>query len=319
MNVGAKIREAYDRIDDPSALAIADTWFLLQLATRGLYGMLAARWLNLKGIRIRMISPVITEYENFWRAEPTIPESEKVPWVPRSLGQIIEETSTSFPTRQFSEPDAPVVSNLNLSPTDKRLALEARIVAQRFGKSYLITNDTELIGKSGQRFGRLVEEQGLDVTIIAPSYIRQHFAWLLPELGLQLLVPDSVLADLYVAGKNGESGSGVTCVRVQRRQQFAFGGFKIETERAIGVFKLGSQRKAPYKTDSYGIPAVTTKDLGQQQVEDAMHRLKPVMPQRLAKFKFALLPESEKYFPTFLSITTQKGKLFYEKIMWARI
>lgn len=325
--------------EDTPVGAVADTWLLVGVATHNPHAMVTAHWLNQQGIWIRTPGDVEDEYHRFYEAtDPTVSlDSEGVPKAPVSLEKILQKTAVSLAERGFTEQDSTVLSNQKLSWTDKRVALEARIVAEIHGHCYLITNDTELIGRSHERFGRVIEEQGLKITVVMPSYIEQHLHHLLPQLGFRYMLTSNVLAKLYRLGT--ESGimeqkhDGQPYILMQRAQRYAFGKTSINVDVATDVLSTdGPERRVPARTHEYGIPVFIVKTLSREEIENAILSRLEVIPSLKPQarrgvnrkgFVFAALPEDEKYLPLIGRLKNERSNgnssLSYEQLKWGRL
>ena len=127
-------------------------------------------------------------------------------------------------------------------------------------------------------------EQGLGITLLMPSAIELDLSHLLPKLGLQLLVPGSVLAQLYKFGSGQQGYTGQPYVHLQRRTPYTTGGTTIKADTAAAVLSTAEMtNRVPSRTNDYGIPITVPKDLSQQEVEKALLSLKPQIPKRLAE------------------------------------
>ena len=317
------LTEALKEPEDIPVGAVADTWLLSGVATHEIHAITAAFWLEQKKLWVRATWNVQEEYERFYRTTPHILDSDGVPKGPVSLERILQNVITSIAERKFTEQDNAVVANQRLSSTDRLVALEARKVAERYGRCYLITNDTELIGRSGQRFGRVIEEQGLNIILVMPSYIKEHLSHVLPKMDFGFLVKSPVLAALYRFGTDQQKYEGQPYIRMLRAQPYTLGKTTIITDVAAEVSSTEPGKKVPARTNEYGIPIIVTKDPSQGEVEKAVLSLKPQVPRKLTGFRFAVLPESEKYLPMFFRLIKEKnnGEIVasYEPIRWARI
>lgn len=320
MTLRDALLKAFGENEEKPAGAVLDTWFLAALATHEIHAEVTAHWLNQQRIVPRVTWDVEKEYNRFFETQPVILDDEGVPKAPIGLESMLYGISTSLAVRAFSAKEKDVVSNPRLSLPDKMVALEARILAERHGSCYLVTNDTELIGKSGQRFGRVIEENHLNITVVMPSYIREHFAHLLPELNLRYLVTGKAMADLYKLGTGQQQQPGQPYLHVVRSQPFRFGRVTIVTDLASEVRVLEPGKRLPARTKDYAIPVMTVKDGGQEEREAAILSLKThIKPKKLHGFKFAVATGSAKYLPTFFQIRREKSEYVYESARWARI
>lgn len=310
--------KAFEGKEEPGVGAVADTWLTLGMVTNQIEAMLAAYFLQEQGISVRVPLDVGQEHEWNHKLPPTHKkylDSEGVPKAPASLESITLGESAHLAVREFTAQDEKTVSNAKLSLTDKLVALEARILAQKSGKCYVVTNDTALI----EQLQANAKEQGLNIVLLMPSTIERDLAHLLPKLELQLLIPGHVLAQLYRLGSGQQGYEGQPYVRVERKKPYTLGNMTITIDASVGVLSTDEKtRRVPSRTNDYGIPIAVVKDSSQPEVERAILQLAPQMPKRVSKL--IILPESEKYFPRVLRLGTDKANAhYYESVRWARI
>ena len=158
-------------------------------------------------------------------------------------------------------------------------------------------------------------EQGLNIALVMPSYIEQHFAHLLPQLGLGLIIPTAVVANLLRIGRGEQQLAGNAYVHINRRAPYRFEGTTITIDTATAV--CTTEKRTPARTTDYGMPFTTVKSLGQEDVIEAFRKLMPQIPK--GPRRFILLPEDEKYFPVVLKFAEDKHSSYFEKVNFARI
>ncbi len=315
-NLREKLIEAARGKEEIPAGAVADTWLTLGLATKMLHTLLVGRFFEDEGVTTRTTQDVRAEHEWNYRLAPDHEkylDSEGVPKAPVSLESILQLES-HLAVRGFAEGDQSLLQNQRLTTTDKKVALEAGIIAGKFGLCYVVTNDTELI----RQIRRMNAEQGLNITLLMPSTIEQQLSHLLPKLGLQLLVPGHVLAQLYKFGSDQQIYTGQPFVSVNRRMPYTLGNTTITPDIATAVLSTDEKtRRVPSRTNDYGIPVAVIKTRSQEEVQKALTMLMPQIPKGVSKF--AVLPEDEKCFPVFFRITQNKKSFYYYTMEWARI
>ena len=330
--IGDVLEEQLKGREGSKAGAVADTWFTLGITTHEIHAMLAAYFLQQKKIFTRITAEV--EEEHKWNYSLT-PEHEKyldsegVPKGPVSLESIIEERTTDLVVRTLTENRADILANQRLTPTDKLVALEAKKLAQTFGHCYVVTNDTALI----QQLQKTIREQNLNITLLMPSTIERDLSKLLPQLGMSLLIPSKVLAQLYRIGmeeqQNINRNSERAYVKVLRQEPYALGRTTIRADTAKDVVTEGIPpvlREVGFpvfSTDKYanpieyGIPVRVVKDLTEDELYRALKGFEPVP----RNFKLFLLPEAQKYRPAVIRVNLHKaaGKDAFRGLRWARI
>lgn len=318
--IGYALKEALKGKEELLAGAVADTWYTLGVATRRIDAQLAAHYLEQQGIITRVTWDVEREHEWNYKLQPSHEkylDSEGVPKAPISLERILQGTSTHLAARTFTEAEAEILANQKLTLTDKNVALEAKILAQRFGHCYVVTNDTALI----RQLQDAIREQNLNITLLMPSTIERDLGQLLPELGLQLLVPGQVLAQLYKLGSGQQRYEGQPYVHVMRNRPYTFGNTTIMVDTATAVLSIGNaSAKAPSKTNDYGIPVAILESQSQEEVTRVVVNLFPKIPKR--PVKFAMLSGDQHYFPLFSQLRPdRKDKDFvaHRSLQWARI
>lgn len=318
--IGDALKETLKGKPELPAGAVADTWYTLGVATHELHAVVAAYFLQKQGIWTRITPDVQEEHEWNHRLQPSHEkylDSEGVPKAPVGIESILEGTRTHLAVRTFTEDEARILANIRLTQTDKKVALEAKILAQNFGHCYVITNDTDLI----RQIRDAILEQNLNIALLMPSTIEHDLGHLLPELGLQLLIPGQVLAQLYKLGSGQQRYEGQPYVHVIRNRPYTFGNTTIMVDTATAVLSTGKPgTKAPSRTNDYGIPIAVLESQSQEEVTKAVVNLFPKIPKR--PVKFALLSGDQHYFSVFSQLRPDKEDkdfVAHHTLQWARI
>jgi hypothetical protein len=282
--------------------AVLDTSYLMDVSSRALYTIVAAHWLRRERIGARVPYYVTKEYNKYLAINAI--SREGIPKAQVALREILHGMSKSNPEWDFTPEDNKLLSNENLSLTDKVIVKEAEEIAVKTGQCYVLTNDFEIARQSVEHDRRIKP--------LIPSTIENKCSSVLPQIETRMMFSAEIIAGLYSLASKGLLERHY--VLVERKKEYKYGIETIVIDTAKEIVLAEKGKAIPSKSREYGLAIGLVDNVNERNAAETFVEAKGGKPKKPMMAIF--LQKSKKFLPYLARLGFNKEGSFYEELLW---